>query len=118
MPRRRLSAIHLPSLALLAGLPLATAFAGPQADGRRGSDEPRQSGRTTLSEAVRRAERDTRGEVLSAERVMNDGRELHRVKVVDDQGRVRVFTQDPQRSADAPRAGRGRPVPPPRDDDN
>jgi hypothetical protein len=67
---------------------------------------------------VRRAERDTRGEVLSAERVMNDGRELHRVKVVDDQGRVRVFTQDPQRRDEAPRRGRDAPPRPARGDDN
>jgi hypothetical protein len=114
---RRPLPLTLPTIVLLAMLPAATAFAGPQAQGRQDRDDQRQ-GRATLSEAVRRAERDTRGEVLSAERVMNDGRELHRVKVVDDQGRVRVFTQDPQRRSDVPRPERGRPVPPPRDDDN
>ena len=54
----------------------------------------------SLSDAVRRIERDTRGEVLSAERVQFDGRDMHRVKVVDDEGRVRVFMQDPNRRDD------------------
>lgn len=52
-----------------------------------------------LSDAVRRAER--AGQVLSAEHVQYDGRDLNRVKIVDDQGRVRVYWDDP-----AP--GRGR----------
>ena len=56
-----------------------------------------QAPRASLSEAVRRVERNTRGEVLSAERIQFDGRDMHRVKVVDDQGRVRVFMQDPAR---------------------
>lgn len=69
--------------------------------------------RSSLSDAVRRVERDTRGEVLSAERVQFDGRDMHRVKVLDDQGRVRVFMQDPARRDGAgPRVQR-----PPRDDD-
>lgn len=73
--------------------------------------------RHSLSDAVRRVERDTRGEVLSAERVQYDGRDMHRVKVVDDRGRVRVFLQDPRRRDDDPRAGRPRPAPT-RDDDD
>ena len=63
---------------------------------------------------MRRVERDTRGEVLSAERIQYDGRDMHRVKVVDDQGRVRVFMQDPQRRD----SNGGKPPRPPRDDDN
>ena len=74
---------------------------------------PPQRERGSLSDAVRRVERNTRGEVLSAERIQYDGRDMHRVKVVDDQGRVRVFMQEPQR-----RDGNGgRPQRPPRDDD-
>ena len=69
---------------------------------------------------------DTRGEVLSAERVQYDGRDMHRVKVVDDQGRVRVFMQDPeQREGAAPARGGGNNGrgqtprrPPARDDDD
>ena len=62
-----------------------------------------------------RGERDTRGEVLSAERIQYDGRDMHRVKVVDDQGRVRVFMQDPQRR-DGTRGGP--PQPPSRDEED
>jgi len=50
----------------------------------------------TLSDAVRRIERATRGQVLSAERLQFDGRDVHRVKVLDDRGRVRVYTDDPR----------------------
>lgn len=76
---------------------------------------PPQRERGSLSDAVRRAERNTRGEVLSAERIQYDGRDMHRVKVVDDQGRVRVFMQEPQRR-DGNGNG-GKPPRPPRDDD-
>jgi LmbE family N-acetylglucosaminyl deacetylase len=61
----------------------------PQAHGRH--DDHR-----ALSDAVRRAERATRGQVLSAERVQYDGRDVNRVKIVDDRGRVRVYWDDPQ----------------------
>ena len=71
--------------------------------------ELQQAPRVSLSDAVRRVERNTRGEVLSAERIQFDGRDMHRVKVVDDQGRVRVFMQDPAR--------RDRPSPRPQRDD-
>ena len=46
-----------------------------------------------LSESVRRAERN--GQVLSAEQVQYDGRDVNRVKIVDTQGRVRVYWDDP-----------------------
>lgn len=49
-----------------------------------------------LSDAVRRVERRTGGQVLSAERVPFDGRNVNRVKVVDSSGRVRVYMDDPQ----------------------
>ena len=123
----------LPSLlatALLAALPLASAFAQqpPPRPERPPSSEqrPQDSRRGSMSDAVRGAvERNNRGEVLSAERVQYDGRDMHRVKVVDDQGRVRVFMQDPQgRDSDRgpPRSsesrGSQRRPPPARDDDD
>ena len=130
MSRRRLPASKLLSIAIMALLPALSAQAQsqggpPQRDDDRCSRERRQDPRSSLSDAVRRVERDTRGEVLSAERVQYDGRDMHRVKVVDDQGRVRVFMQEPQRragsSGDAPprgdNDGRGRRPPPARDDD-
>lgn len=71
----------------------------------------------TLSDSVRRVQRDTRGQVLSAERVPFDGREMHRVKVLDDRGRVRVYMDDPQQSRGRDR-DRGSRRPPTRDDDD
>ena len=112
MSRRRPPALKLLTIAIMAVLPAFSAHAqsqpqsqggNQQHDGDRGSRDRRQDSRSTLSDAVRRVERDTRGEVLSAERVQYDGRDMHRVKVVDDQGRVRVFMQDPRSS----REGRG-----------
>ena len=118
---------NLLAAAILALLPMASAWAQsapPPPRSRDGQDDRRGS----LSEAVRRVERDTRGEVLSAERVQYDGRDMHRVKVVDDQGRVRVFMQDPERrdagATPPPRGGgnseRGQSSrrPPARDDDD
>ena len=124
--------------ALLAALPVASAWApqapmrgnrgGPPAGDRIPENQGRGAGqgqdRRSLSDSVRAAERDTRGEVLSAERVQYDGRDMHRVKVVDDTGRVRVFMQDPQRRRDdgaQQRGGssaRGEQRPPTRDDDD
>ncbi len=111
--------LKLLTIAILAVLPALSAYAGPQAapqqqdsrqvrdsgqarDGRQDRGNSRDN--SSLSDAVRRIERDTRGEVLSAERVQYDGRDMHRVKVVDDAGRVRVFMQDPSRRDDTPRA--------------
>ena len=85
--------LKLLTIAILAVLPTLTAFAGPQSASQQDRGQSRDN--NSLSDAVRRIERDTRGEVLSAERVQYDGRDMHRVKVVDDEGRVRVFMQDP-----------------------
>jgi hypothetical protein len=49
-----------------------------------------------LSDSVRNVERTTRGQVLSAERVQSDGRDVNRIKIMDDRGRVRVYMDDPQ----------------------
>jgi hypothetical protein len=63
---------------------------------RQDSPPPRQN-RTSLSDSVRRAQRETGGQILGAERVQFDGREINRVKVMDDRGRVRYMDDDPQR---------------------
>ncbi|RZA16955.1 MAG: hypothetical protein EOP93_14315 [Lysobacteraceae bacterium] len=121
MPRRFRPLPTLLATALMAALPTVSAWA-QQAPPRENPRPPADRGaaerpdRRSLSDSVRAAERDTRGEVLSAERVQYDGRDMHRVKVVDDSGRVRVFMQDPQRrdsrngrDGDArPRGGNGR----------
>lgn len=114
MSRRALPPLKLLTIAILAVLPALSAYAGPQqqsAPPHRDRQDSRQSrDNSSLSDAVRRVERDTRGEVLSAERVQYDGRDMHRVKVVDDEGRVRVFMQDPNRR-DNNDAGFNRPEP-------
>ena len=70
------------------------------AQGRAAQDQAPQATRPSehraLSDAVRRVERATNGQVLSAERVQFDGRDVNRVKIIDDRGRVRVYWDDPQ----------------------
>lgn len=48
-----------------------------------------------LTDSIRRVQARTGGQVLSAERVPFEGRDINRVKVVDDRGRVRVYMDDP-----------------------
>ena len=83
----------------------------PAAETARGRDE-RARRDNALSDSVRRIERTTRGQVLSAEQVPFDGRNVNRIKVVDDRGRVRVYMDDPEVEADRRRE------PPTRDDDD
>jgi len=64
-------------------------------DARGGRGHDRREDHRALSDAVRRVERQTGGQVLSAERVPFDGRDVNRVKVVDSSGRVRVYMDDP-----------------------
>ena len=63
-----------------------------------------------LSDSVRRVERSSRGQVLSAERVPFDGRDVNRIKAIDDRGRVRIFMDDP-RSDRAPKPDSPAPSP-------
>lgn len=51
--------------------------------------------RSTLPDSVRRVERQTGGEVLRAEPMQRDGREVYRLKVLTADGRVRVVQDDP-----------------------
>ena len=81
-------------------LPLAMIAMSDVHAQRRETGEERAETRE-LSETVRRVERQTRGEVLSAERVPFDGRNVHRVKVLDASGRVRVYMDDPRTRADS-----------------
>jgi hypothetical protein len=86
------------------GAPPARSEAG-RPDNGAGRHERRQDQRE-LSDAVRRVERSTGGQVLSAERVPFDGRNVNRVKVIDSSGRVRVYMDDPNSAS-----RRSRPVP-------
>ena len=50
------------------------------------------------ADSVRRAERQAGGEVIRAEPMQRDGREVYRMKVLTADGRVRVVQDDPQAS--------------------
>ena len=56
---------------------------------------PARSDRGSLPDSVRRVERRTGGEVLRAEPMQRDGREVYRLKVLTADGRVRVVQEDP-----------------------
>lgn len=73
-----------------------------RAESRDAERSPRQRRQDTLSDSIRRIERTTRGQVLSAERMQSDGRDVNRIKVVDDSGRVRVYMDDPQQRRSGP----------------
>jgi hypothetical protein len=62
-----------------------------------------------LPASVRKIERETGGEVLKAQPMQRDGREVYRVKVLTPQGRIRVVEEAPP-SRDPPPDS-----PPPRD---
>lgn len=84
---------------------VSTAVADPRNNGRDVKDTgardhagaAHQARSASLAESVRRVERATGGQILSAERVPFDGRDMNRIKVVDSTGRVRVITEDPGR---------------------
>ncbi len=93
---------RLPAIVLLAVVALGvTGVTLAQSRGQRTQavrdhrSEDRQADHRALADAVRRVERASGGgEVLSAERVQSDGRDVSRVKVVDASGRVRVYMDD------------------------
>jgi len=89
---RRAAIVLLAVFASSAG----AASAQQRDQGHGGRSDVRQADHHALADAVRRVERATRGEVLSAERVQSDGRDVSRVKVVDASGRVRVYMDDPE----------------------
>jgi hypothetical protein len=73
----------------------------PQNDASRNGDFPRFPRRQrdddgSLSDDVRRAQRESGGRVLGAERVQSDGRDITRIKVMDGDGRVRFIDSDRQ----------------------
>ncbi len=100
---RTLSSIAFVALlALVGGM---TVVAGAQAQDKEGQDNrsaPRERGfprsgdardnnHNSLSDSVRRAQREPGIRVLSAERVPFDGRDINRMKVIDERGRVRYM---------------------------
>ncbi len=98
------STLKVMLLVALAAGGVSVARAQDPAGDRRGADraersqEQRSRNRDALSDSVRRFERSNRGSrVLSAERIQSDGRDVNRIKAMDDRGRVRVYVDDPQR---------------------
>ena len=126
-----ISCFRLVPLVLIAASVLAAGDASAQRGGpdvatpsSRPANVPRASGhhdrnaeQRALSAAVRRVESQTGGQVLSAERIPFDGRDVSRIKVVDASGRVRVYMDDPQ-SARGGRSGVRAERAPTRGDDN
>ena len=94
--------VHRPVAALATGVLLmlsgvAIAQEPTVASGERSG---RNSGDRSLSDAVRHVQRTTGGRILGAERVPYDGRDINRVKYMDDRGRVRYMDAPvPPRSA-------------------
>nr|WP_298123765.1 hypothetical protein [uncultured Pseudoxanthomonas sp.] len=74
--------------------------------------------RSSMSDAVRRVRNETGGQVLSVERMQYEGREINRVKYVDDRGRVRTMDDagSSRRGIDAPVRPRRETTQPPRGD--
>jgi len=97
-----LRSLFTPTVLALALLPMSTGAFAAQRGGQGAPPRPAhgrgapQHDSDALSDSVRRIERSTRGQVLSAERVPFDGRDVNRIKTVDDHGRVRVYMDDPR----------------------
>jgi hypothetical protein len=102
----RMKIVLVSALALACGMSAALAQDPPRdrrGDEARRGQEQRPRHRDALSDSVRRFERSNRGSrVLSAERIQSDGRDVNRIKAMDDRGRVRVYVDDPQRRAPSP----------------
>jgi len=66
---------------------------GPQSnESEMQRNDPRDGG---LPASVRRVQRETGGQVLTAQPIQRDGREMYRVKVLTPQGRIRVVEDIP-----------------------
>jgi hypothetical protein len=77
-----------------------------ESDAREWRAMPRSQRSSSLSDTVRRVQRETGGQVLGAEQVQFDGRDINRVKVLDKHGRVRYMDEDPQRRRESAREER------------
>lgn len=98
---RRLPPLTVLAVALASAAVPAAAQQGRGPRGERPPPEPTRSHHDdSVSDAVRRIERSNRGQVLSAERMQYDGRDVTRIKVVDDAGRVRIYMDDAQPNSD------------------
>jgi len=108
--RRSIRLVSASLLCVAVGVAAQEPPRGPEARGvdMRASVQPTQGGRQraqdSMTESVRRIERNTRGRVLSIEQMHAEGRNLNRVKVMDDAGRVRIYVDDPSQRVRQTRA--------------
>ena len=118
---------HVPLLVVAVALATATAMPASAQEARREGRaeqgarmaEPRPQGQgnetprpmSSLSDSVRLVQRETGGRILGAERVPYDGRDINRVKYMDERGRVRYMDDEARPSRE-----RGPGGPPPRGD--
>jgi len=66
-----------------------------------------------LPASVHRIQRETGGQVLKAQPIQRDGREVYRVKVLTPQGRIRVVEEIPPPPRERPLRNEPPPNPPP-----
>ena len=89
---------------LLAAGPVAAApsiFTDPPSFVEKRRDSSRQG--ISLDEAVSKVRRQTNGKILSAETVVVEGRDVHRIKVLTQKGRVQRLQVDAQSGRRVPR---------------
>jgi hypothetical protein len=105
MPLPRLAAVALALVSMTGALRAQQDAPPPAFD----DVAPRaERSRSELPESVLRAERETGGQVLRAESMQRDGREVYRLKVLTPDGRVRTMRDDPrERRREAWRESRG-----------
>ena len=93
--------LHVLMLTLMLAPLLAAAQGRPPAERERPRPWPEQSrAGQGMRDAVRRVERQTGGQVLNVESLRFQGREIHRVKVLEPGGRIRIVVDDPGRRGD------------------
>lgn len=51
----------------------------------------------SMADSIRHVRRANRGQIIAADRMHSNGRQINRIKLVDERGRVRVIEDDPQR---------------------
>jgi uncharacterized membrane protein YkoI len=92
MSKRLFAYLLIVSAALTISLPIAAMARGT---GDFVAQRGGQAG-VTLDEAVQQVQRETGGRVLAAETVNQNGRMVHRIKVLTASGQVRVVVIDAQ----------------------
>ncbi len=94
--------------AILVGTGSVWAQSPPTPPSQGPAQAPAKGNRGSLPDSVRRVERQTGGEVLRAEPMQRDGREVYRLKVLTADGRVRVVQDDPSNPPTRDRPANGR----------